>query len=269
MGKALVLKNVDFSTNKLDTVTIYEPIPCSAITLNKSTINFTSLGTDTLTATVTPSNTTDTVVWSTSDSGVATVNNGVVTAVGLGTATITATCGGKTDTCTVSVSVIITETSMAKMLHRYNSGTNLSAGKDYLGCYGEESGNYLKCCAFLSSVETPSGYKALSGDVALYNGKYPFIIPLNAEYIEVTSSGFTLDTMYYSWLDSTSQTTYSTSGKGCKALSDVLTSNNVVNNKIKLTIPTNIEDLDSIVFGLKFTAAVSDGDTTGVTITFT
>lgn len=59
--------------------------------------------TATLVATVTPENTTDTVVWSTSDDTVATVENGVITAVGVGSATITATAGDKTATCTVTV----------------------------------------------------------------------------------------------------------------------------------------------------------------------
>lgn len=60
----------------------------------------------TLTATVTPENAENkTVLWTSSNSTVASVNFGVVSAVSEGTATITATTmdGGKTATCSVSV----------------------------------------------------------------------------------------------------------------------------------------------------------------------
>ncbi len=62
--------------------------------------------TTTLTATVTPNDATNkAVTWSTSDSEVVTVNNGVLTARGEGSATITVTTkdGSKTATCSVTV----------------------------------------------------------------------------------------------------------------------------------------------------------------------
>lgn len=83
-----------------------EQIPCTGITLDQTTLTFTAAGTQTLTATVTPSDTTDTVVWSIDDASVATVRGGVVTAKANGNATITATCGAYSATCAVSVSGI-------------------------------------------------------------------------------------------------------------------------------------------------------------------
>ena len=103
MGRALVIKNVDFSTNKLDTVTYDDPIPCESIELDQSTITVSEIGdTVTLTATVLPADTTDTVVWVSSDTNVAEVNGGVVTVKGIGTATITAKCGNQTATASVN-----------------------------------------------------------------------------------------------------------------------------------------------------------------------
>ena len=60
-----------------------------------------------LVATVTPTNTTDTITWSVNPTGICTVENGVVTPTSNGQCTITATCGTKSATCNVTVSGII------------------------------------------------------------------------------------------------------------------------------------------------------------------
>lgn len=78
-------------------------IPCTGITLDKSTLTFTGAGTQTLTATVTPDGCTDVVTWESDNSSIATVIDGVVTAVANGSATITATCGEYSASCIVSV----------------------------------------------------------------------------------------------------------------------------------------------------------------------
>ena len=83
------------------------PKPATNITLNKSELMLTAGDRDTsLTATVTPNDSTDTVVWSSDTPAVATVDSatGEVTAVAPGEATITATAGTKTATCKVKVS---------------------------------------------------------------------------------------------------------------------------------------------------------------------
>jgi len=103
MGKALVLKNVDFSDVAVDQVTIAVEKPCTAITLNTSTLVFQTVEeTSQLTAALTPSDTTDTVAWTSSNENVATVSTtGLVTIHGIGTATITATCGEQTATASI------------------------------------------------------------------------------------------------------------------------------------------------------------------------
>ena len=82
-------------------------IPCTGISLSASELTFEGLGSKTLTATVTPENTTDNVVWSTNNDSVATVNNGVVKPVGNGNAVITVTCGEQSASCTVTVSGVV------------------------------------------------------------------------------------------------------------------------------------------------------------------
>jgi len=81
-------------------------VPVTGISLTTSALTLSSGNTSTLTANVTPSTATyKTVIWSSSDPGVASVNNGVVTAVSAGTAVITASTalGEYTATCTVTV----------------------------------------------------------------------------------------------------------------------------------------------------------------------
>ena len=82
------------------------PKPATGISLNKSELTLTAGNSDTsLTATVAPSDSTDTVVWSTDKPAVATVDpaTGKVTAVAPGEAIITARAGTQTATCTVKV----------------------------------------------------------------------------------------------------------------------------------------------------------------------
>lgn len=79
-------------------------VPVQNVALSKSTLTLTEGDSETLTATVSPSNATDkTVTWTVSPSRYATVSGGVVTALKEGSCTITATAGGKSATCAVTV----------------------------------------------------------------------------------------------------------------------------------------------------------------------
>ncbi|MDR2941099.1 MAG: CotH kinase family protein [Treponema sp.] len=80
-------------------------IPVTGVSLNKTSVNLKIGETSALTATVTPSNATyKDVIWTSSNSAVASVSNGKVTAISGGTATITAnTVEGKSATCAVTV----------------------------------------------------------------------------------------------------------------------------------------------------------------------
>lgn len=82
-------------------------VPCTSIQLSSDTLTFTESGSQTLTCTVAPENTTDSITWTSDNESVTTVNNGVVTAVGNGSCTITASCGNCSDTCSVEVSGIV------------------------------------------------------------------------------------------------------------------------------------------------------------------
>lgn len=91
------------------TVTVTEPaapVAVTGVTLNKNNTTIYTGRTETLTATIQPADATNkAVTWTSDNTGVATVNNGVVTGVSVGSATITAKTadGGFTATCTVTV----------------------------------------------------------------------------------------------------------------------------------------------------------------------
>ncbi|MBR7005428.1 MAG: Ig domain-containing protein, partial [Candidatus Methanomethylophilaceae archaeon] len=91
-------------TATCDVTVVY--VSVTGVTLDKDAMTVNVGSTGTLVATVLPANATDkTVIWSSSDSRIATVSNGVVTGVAPGTATITVLTadGGFTAECKVTV----------------------------------------------------------------------------------------------------------------------------------------------------------------------
>ena len=80
-----------------------EAVPATGVTLNETALSLRPTEKATLAATMAPENTTDTLVWTSSNDAVATVKDGVVTAKSEGTATITAACGSAKAECVVTV----------------------------------------------------------------------------------------------------------------------------------------------------------------------
>ena len=84
-------------------VTITTPV--ESVSLDRTSVNLEEGQTTTLVATINPNDADEkTVTWTTSNASVATVTNGVVTAIAEGVATITASVGGKSATCSITVS---------------------------------------------------------------------------------------------------------------------------------------------------------------------
>ena len=108
------------------TVTVTKaPIPATSVSLNKNSLDLYIGDSDALTATVSPSNTTDQLVWSSSTPEVATVStSGVVTAVAEGSAVITASAGDKSASCNVTVHkwVEVTSVSLSQSSLTLNKG---------------------------------------------------------------------------------------------------------------------------------------------------
>lgn len=104
MGKALVIKNADFSSNKVTTVT-FNDIYCTGVEFASSEVTLTATGEAEVEYTITPSNTTDEVHISSSDASVVSVSDNVLTVNGIGSCILTLSCGNYTDQCEVTVDI--------------------------------------------------------------------------------------------------------------------------------------------------------------------
>ena len=106
VGTVIITATCDLVTATCEVTVL--PIPAEEVLLDKTEVKLLLGSSATLTATVRPEATTDkTVVWTSSDPAVATVDkDGKVEARGLGTAKITATCDNVSATCEVTVSPI-------------------------------------------------------------------------------------------------------------------------------------------------------------------
>ena len=94
------------ATCSITVTAVAVPHPVTGVTIAPTSVTIKQGATTTLTATVSPSNADDpSITWSSDNTSVATVVNGVVTAVAAGTANITVTTvdGGFTATCAVKV----------------------------------------------------------------------------------------------------------------------------------------------------------------------
>lgn len=105
----------------------YADIPCTGISLSDNTLVFDNHEPQIITATPTPDDTTDDIMWESDDMGVCIVSDGIVTPVANGNAIITATCGEYSATCSVSVSGIESVTLPTPLLALESKNVDTSA----------------------------------------------------------------------------------------------------------------------------------------------
>lgn len=160
----------------------------TGISLNSNSLLFNSLGsTQQLTASLIPSSSTATVVWTSSDESVATVSSsGLVTSVGYGNCTITATANEVSASCSVSIEEI-TVVSLSAVL-------NADGHVFYVGDPVDDIKPYLTVTASLSdssTVTVPSGSYTLSGSLSV-EGDNTITISYSGESTTVTVTAVTL-----------------------------------------------------------------------------
>lgn len=246
---ALIIKGANFAANKLTTVTFVEDEkPCTAIALSESSKTVTTFGNFTLTATVTPTDTTDEVLWGSSDASVATVADGVVTVVGLGSATITATCGEQTATCAVSCAEITFAPD-----YGFFKRQGISSYPDLYG-YATSKRELM--------IHSLSGTKALKNQTSDTTVRYPIAFPANTAAITLTyGSDMRAGTIYFGWMDSTSSA-YPEQYPDVAALVSLDSSNSSAYNQAKTwtyEVPEGADSFAIIVTPLS--SDYSDSDT--------
>ena len=146
-GTAVITATSSNGKSASCTVTVKQKeIAITGMSLNKSTTSLTEGESETLTATIAPSNATGdkTVKWSSSNEAVAVVDsNGKVTAKKAGTAVITATSSnGKSASCTVTVKQKDTYTGLRDVNGTLTYFTNGQADKTYTGFVSYAGNNY-------------------------------------------------------------------------------------------------------------------------------
>lgn len=261
MSKALVIKGANFLANKVETINLTEIVPCTGIAISKNSIAFTEIGaTDTISVTVTPDNTTESVIWVSSNEDVATVSNGIVTCVGVGNATITVSCGTQIATCAVTSTVTM-------VLNDYDNGfglvgTNLSTGADYVAV---NPADRQRVYCLKSNVL--DGYQVFSDDDLL--NRYPYPLPRNTHYIDVAFSDDGLRLPYITLVDSQQAHTYVVSGAthdSAKAVSDRTAM--TIGTPLDVSNYTGVADGFVMQCNSKVGSYIVDITTTVVTVTF-
>ena len=155
-------------------------IPITSISLNKTSGTKYIGETENLIVSYNPSNTTDnkSITWTTSNSKVATINNGVVKAVGVGNAVITAKVMNKTATYNIAVkkkenrpiTYKYTYDSSKKIIFKLNNNININTFKNNLNYSSiiKSNNNILKDNDLIRTNMTIT-YTDDEGNVQIYN----------------------------------------------------------------------------------------------------
>ena len=261
MSKALVIKGANFLANRIEQITISDPIPCTGISLSQESLTFDSIGaTTTLSATLTPTDTTEALTWVSSNEDVATVTNGIVVCVGVGSATITATCGTFNATCDVTstLTVIADDVWVAEDGYKYGGSVSLPT-KDYISRSSDAAGRL-----FYSGTDELGGYRAFSGTAN--SGKYAIPFPKGTtKIVFIKPDGATKYHFGFATCNTLERQTYVTGSDGysARAINGPVIFNQTSNEIIR-DVTQNIADgANGFIFSYAFVDPAALADVTG------
>ena len=179
-------------------------IPATGITLNKNSLEFTSSSSQTLIATVQPSNATDKVAWLSNNNGVATVSNGVVSPISNGSAIITAKAGNYSATCSVTVNIeqqeettTYTVTNNLTNVTSSNEVTSILEGSTYNATLSADSGYTLENVTVTMGGANITSSSYSNGVINIPNATGDIVIPATAKQEEAGLSTISTKTLNY------------------------------------------------------------------------
>lgn len=265
MSHALVIKNVNFATNKVANISFVDPVPCTGISLALDTVSITDYDPVTLEYTVTPSDTTDPIEWATSDDRVVSVSNGELTVVGIGSCTVTVTCGDFSDSATVTVSLSCTPIWYGAVVSVSSEHNCITGGNSVNRVTAFGSGAQATTCVYAPTDSNP-GRSAIK----LPENTAAIKISITAENV----SAFANDTytkVYWTKDESAGWSSYpnaikavsSENAYNIRSASNYVKTYAVPNGADSFYLATKIAD--TIVSGQDYTA---DIEATGLTIEF-
>lgn len=250
----------------INVVTASTLIPCTSITLDKSTLSFIDKTSQTLIATVQPSNTDDTVVWSSNHEDIASVVGGVVTAKKTGNCIITATCGNQSATCSVTVELPVVNYTVTNNLTECtsnNSATSIQEGNTYIATITPTEGYGINSISITMGGTdiTSSAYNNGNINISNVTGNIVIIITatqtvsivtdgLKKSLYDVTSAA-TVDNTNHDYFDINTNFTIFAKCTRLDSTSNGTTVLGGKDNPIKLTIAYNYQ----LVAGFKGTNA--------------
>ena len=185
-------------------VTDDSTISVTGVSLNKTSTNLSVGETDTLIATITPSNATNkNVTWTSSNTSVATVINGVITAKSEGNALITVktTDGSKTATCSVTVTASSSDNKCGDNLTwNISNGVLTINGTGDMYVYGGQKAPWWSKRSEITSIVINDGVTSLT-EAAFYQleNTKTITIPKTISKIGDAVFGYVnnVDTVYY------------------------------------------------------------------------
>lgn len=144
-------------------------IPCEGIILDRSELVFDSFEPIQLNAVVTPINTTENIVWESSDTNVATVSQGLVTPLNTGECTITTRCGSYSTSCKITVHFV----SLASQITWKDGFTALGSTGEEKASTHESLSDFVNLCGakYILAVDDSAlpGSSAAHGRVNFYD----------------------------------------------------------------------------------------------------